>query len=69
MGFLNKLTKIFGKEEAHNTEDALQGKILKSNFYEIDEEDKLVVALAATIMAGKDKNNSYYHISKITRIE
>jgi hypothetical protein len=34
----------------------------------IDEEDKLVVALAASIAAAKDKPDSYFHISKITRV-
>lgn len=33
-----------------------------------DEEDRLVVALAASIMAAKEKPDSYYHISKLTRI-
>ena len=34
-----------------------------------DEEDRLVVALAASIMASNDKPDSYFHISKITRIK
>jgi glutaconyl-CoA/methylmalonyl-CoA decarboxylase subunit delta len=33
-----------------------------------DEEDRLVVALAASIAAANDKPDSYFHISKITRI-
>lgn len=33
-----------------------------------DEEDRLVVALAASIMAAKEKPDSYYHISKLTRV-
>jgi Na+-transporting methylmalonyl-CoA/oxaloacetate decarboxylase gamma subunit len=34
-----------------------------------DEEDRLVVALAASIMAANDKPDSHFHISKITRIK
>jgi len=36
---------------------------------EIDEEDKIVVALVASAMAGKDKPNSVFNISNITRIK
>lgn len=32
-----------------------------------DEEDRLVVALAASIMASNEKPDSYFHISKLTR--
>lgn len=34
-----------------------------------DEEDRLVVALAASIMASNEKPDSYFHISKLTRIK
>jgi Na+-transporting methylmalonyl-CoA/oxaloacetate decarboxylase gamma subunit len=34
-----------------------------------DEEDRLVVALAASVMASNDKPDSYFHITKITRIK
>jgi Na+-transporting methylmalonyl-CoA/oxaloacetate decarboxylase gamma subunit len=34
-----------------------------------DEEDRLVVALAASIAAANDKPDSYFHISKITRVK
>lgn len=34
-----------------------------------DEEDRLVVALAASIMASNEKTDSYFHISKLTRIK
>lgn len=34
-----------------------------------DEEDRLVVALAASAMAANDKPDSHFHISKITRIK
>ena len=73
MGLLDKLKGLMGgKEEVvspinqeSNPTDIHDNQIN----LEIDEEDKLVVALAASIMAGKDKNNSYYHITKIRRIK
>lgn len=34
-----------------------------------DQEDRLVVALAASAMAASDKPDSHFHISKITRIK
>jgi ABC-type oligopeptide transport system substrate-binding subunit len=34
-----------------------------------DEEDRLVVALAASAMAASDKPDSYFHITKITRVQ
>jgi hypothetical protein len=33
-----------------------------------DEEERLVAALAASIAASNDKPDSYFHISKITRV-
>ena len=73
MGVLDKLKGFFvGKEEAVSTsvqENSHIGIDNNGSDLEIDEEDKLVVALAASIMAGKDKNNSYYHITKIRRIK
>lgn len=46
---------------AHNP-----GQIFNDNN---DEEDRLVVALAASIMASNEKPDSYFHISKLTRIK
>lgn len=71
MGFLNKLSKLINKENIPPVKDlaAEQGEDISPISLDIDEEDKLIVALSASIMAAKDKNNSYYHISKITRIE
>ena len=73
MGLLDKLREFIGgkKEDispiaSENNELNLMDTQVE---LEIDEEDKLVVALAASIMAGKDKNNSYYHITKIRRIK
>lgn len=67
MGFLSSLSRLFNKEEIDDKPEEIS--ILKKEEYEIDEEDRLVVALAASIMAGKDKPDSYFHISKITRIK
>lgn len=66
MGLLDRLKVLMGgKEEAVSSIEEDKERIE----LEIDEEDKLVVALAASILAGKDKNNSYYHITKIRRIK
>lgn len=67
MGFLSKLKKLVDKRD---DSAALEIEAIKEEAisYEIDEEDKLLVALAASVMAGKEKNNSYYHISKIVRL-
>ncbi|WP_040213994.1 hypothetical protein [Clostridium polynesiense] len=67
MGFLSSLSRLFNKEEIDDKPEEIS--ILKKEEYEIDEEDRLVVALAASIMAGKDKPDSYFHISKMTRIK
>ncbi|MGM9974749.1 MAG: hypothetical protein ACI33K_11990 [Clostridiaceae bacterium] len=73
MGLLDRLRELMvGKKEDSFTtalEDNKSNLIDEQAELEIDEEDKLVVALAASIMAGKDKNNSYYHITKIRRIK
>ncbi len=73
MGLLDRLRELMvGKKEDSFTtalEDNKSNLIDDQAELEIDEEDKLVVALAASIMAGKDKNNSYYHITKIRRIK
>ncbi|MEG0775155.1 hypothetical protein [Clostridium sp.] len=63
----NKKENLKNRDEKNSLEKNIN-KVDDSN-YEIDEEDKLVVALAASIMAGKDKPKSHFHISKITRID
>ncbi|MFR3558241.1 OadG family protein [Paraclostridium sordellii] len=40
-----------------------------ANFEEDDEEDKIVVALAASIMAGEGKIDPNLHVKRITRIK
>ncbi|GAA0704287.1 hypothetical protein GCM10008904_11490 [Paraclostridium ghonii] len=42
---------------------------LKEDFEEDDEEDKIVVAIAASIMAGEGKINPNLHVKRITRIK
>ena len=44
-------------------------EITNANFEEDDEEDKIVVALAASIMAGEGKINPNLHVKRITRIK
>lgn len=41
----------------------------KNNLDEDDEEDRIVVALAASIMAGEGQINPNFHVKKITRIK
>ena len=44
-------------------------EITNANFEEDDEEDKIVVALAASIMAGEGKIDPNLHVKRITRIK
>ena len=50
-------------------DNSIESKTNNNITYEIDEEDRIVVALVASAMASKDKPNSEFHISKITRIK
>lgn len=72
--FSRVLKFLFNKSEKleEAKEENFIEQVTNKNSYvnsEIDSDDKLVVALAASIMAGKDKPNSHFHISKITRID
>lgn len=67
MGIVDSLKKMFTKEEIK--ENPVEESAVSSITYEIDEEDRIVVALAASAMAAEDKPNSEFHISKITRIK
>lgn len=67
MAVLDFLKKIFNKEE--ETDISSKSEITETFSLEIDEEDRVVVALAASIMAAEDKPNSRFHVSKITRIK
>ena len=56
------------KPNANNTcRDFVNNNSVEDNF-EIDEEEKIVVALAAPIMAGDGIPNPNLHIKRITRI-
>ena len=56
------------KPNANNTcRDFVNNNSVEDNF-EIDEEEKIVVALAASIMAGDGIPNPNLHIKRITRI-
>ncbi|TDT62767.1 hypothetical protein [Fonticella tunisiensis] len=66
MALSDFLKRLFNKEESS---DNLKEQTVEKVTYEIDEEDKIVVALVASIMAGKDKPNSHFHISRITRVK
>ena len=56
------------KPNANNTcRDFVNNNSIEDNF-EIDEEEKIVVALAASIMAGDGIPNPNLHIKRITRI-
>ena len=56
------------KPSANNTSrDFVNNNSVEDNF-EIDEEEKIVVALAASIMAGDGIPNPNLHIKRITRI-
>ena len=58
MAIVDSLKKSLNKDK--NTDNNI--------IYEISEEDRIVVALVASAMAGQDNPNSEFHISKITRI-
>lgn len=56
------------KPNTNNTcKDFVNNNSVEDNF-EIDEEEKIVVALAASIMAGDGIPNPNLHIKRITRI-
>lgn len=67
MGMLDSFIKLFNK--GSNTDNTNEEITTNNIIYEIDEEDRIVVALAASAMAAQDKPNSEFHISKITRIK
>ena len=73
-GILSLFKHIFKNENnikkpnANNTcRDFVNNNSVEDNF-EIDEEEKIVVALAASIMAGDGIPNPNLHIKRITRI-
>lgn len=73
-GILSLFKYIFKNENTikepnvNNTcRDFINNNSVEDNF-EIDEEEKIVVALAASIMAGDGIPNPNLHIKRITRI-
>ena len=66
--YIFKNENIIKKPNANNTcRDFVNNNSVEDNF-EIDEEEKIVVALAASIMAGDGIPNPNLHIKRITRI-
>jgi len=68
MGLFDSLKKIFNKDENVASDKSIETITSSNTVYEIDEEDRILVALAASAMASQDKSDSEFHISKITRI-
>ena len=69
MGLLDSFKKLFNKEEEVALDKSSETITSNNIVYEIDEEDRIVIALAASAIASQDKTNSEFHISKITRIK
>ena len=73
-GILSLFKHIFKNEnntkkpnDNNTSRDFVNNNSIEDNF-EIDEEEKIVVALAASIMAGDGIPNPNLHIKRITRI-
>lgn len=68
-GVLSLFKYIFKAEKTVNvlSVNNIKNNSIEDNF-EIDEEEKIVVALAASIMAGDGIPNPNLHIKRITRI-
>ncbi|MDV3426023.1 MAG: hypothetical protein LIR50_02385 [Bacillota bacterium] len=64
MPIMDVFKKLFGSKEELSEDNVEEKEVL-----EINEEDKVVAALAASIMASKNNPESSFHISKITRIK
>jgi hypothetical protein len=71
MGVLDFFKRMLNNEENSDiaAESIERSKTAESIELEIDDEDRVVVALAASIMAAEDKPDSRFHISRITRIK
>lgn len=67
MGIISFFKGLVNKEE--EKDNLIENSTVNNVELEIDDEDRIVVAIAASIMAGKDKPNSQFHISKIRRIK
>lgn len=67
MGLRSLFKGLISKEE--EKDNITENNEVSNVELEIDDEDRVVVALAASIMAGKDKPDSHFHISKLRRIK
>lgn len=67
LGIFDKIKKFLNKSDTldNTVEETTTDRIT----FPVDEEDKVIIALAAAALAGKDKPNSKFHISKIVRIK
>ena len=66
---LQSFTIIFKEDKKEETVTKTNTVKTENQAYEIDEEEKVVVALATSIMAGEGKINPNLHITKISRIK
>ncbi len=62
--YVFKEKKIIEKEIAKG-----ETKSIETETLEMDEEEKVVVALAASIMASKGKKNPNLHVKRVVRIK
>ena len=69
LGLFDSFKKLFNNDAQENVAESINTIKTNKIVYEIDEEDRIVVAIAASAMASQDKSNSEFHISKITRIK
>lgn len=72
MGLSQFLKNLFGKEEeTENTavESVASAPATSTVSLPMDEEEKNLVALVASCIAGKDQPDAQLHINKITRIQ
>lgn len=68
MGLFSFLKGLKNNEEESSVNQS-ENTVEETISLEIDEEEKVVVALAASIMAAEDKPDSRFHISSIRRIK
>lgn len=70
MEIVNKFKGIFSREDEVQDKSYLRkDKKSDNQIYKINEKNKIIVALTASIMAAKDEKKSKFHILKIIRVE
>lgn len=74
MGLSQFLKNLFGKEEERSVETSAAPAAASTPSATVvslpmDEEEKNLVALVASCIAGKDQPDAQLHINKITRIQ